>query len=128
MESCWILRARVDKGLRVRRERKKKSVFVTFRESIFSINIGQARGPGNSLEVQWLRLCVPMQRAQVRSLVGELRPHVLRPVSKNRGRHAAGALDPPGPAWLLIFHSTPSWKMECSEKASIRKASVSGND
>ena len=32
--------------------------------------------PGTSLEVQWLRLRLPMQGVQVRSLVGELRSHV----------------------------------------------------
>ena len=32
---------------------------VTFRKRIFSINIGQEMGPGNSLEVQWLRLRGP---------------------------------------------------------------------
>ena len=32
---------------------------------------------GTSLVVQWLRLCLPMQRVWVRSLVRELRSHVL---------------------------------------------------
>ena len=31
---------------------------------------------GTSPAVLWLRLCLPMQGAQVRSLVGELRPHM----------------------------------------------------
>ena len=31
---------------------------------------------GTSLAVQWLRLCSPVQGAQVRSLVGELRTHM----------------------------------------------------
>lgn len=60
MESCWILRARVDKGLQVRKERDKKNcVCVIFGERIFSINIGQEMRPGNPLEVQWLRLRGP---------------------------------------------------------------------
>ena len=32
---------------------------------------------GTSLMVQWLRICLPMQGTRVRSLVGELRPHML---------------------------------------------------
>ena len=34
--------------------------------------------------VQWLRLCLPMQGAQLRSLVGELRSHMLRSVAKKK--------------------------------------------
>ena len=34
------------------------------------------RGLEATLVVQWLRLCLPMQGAQVRSLLGELRPHM----------------------------------------------------
>ena len=34
--------------------------------------------PGTSLVVQWLRICLPMQGTQVRSLVGELRSHMPR--------------------------------------------------
>ena len=30
---------------------------------------------GTSLVGQWLRICLPMQRAQVRALVGGLRSH-----------------------------------------------------
>ena len=33
--------------------------------------------------VQWLRLCLPMQGAQVQSLVSELRSHMLQSVAKN---------------------------------------------
>ena len=33
---------------------------------------------GTSLVVQWLRICLPMQGTWVRSLVGELRSHMLR--------------------------------------------------
>ena len=33
-------------------------------------------GPGTSLVVQWLRLMLPMQRAQVQSMVRELRSHM----------------------------------------------------
>ena len=32
---------------------------------------------GTSLVVQWLRICLAMQGAQVQSLVGELRSHML---------------------------------------------------
>ena len=40
-------------------------------------------GPGNAASItcrteEWLRLCLPMQRAQVQSLVKELRSHVLQ--------------------------------------------------
>ena len=31
---------------------------------------------GTSLVIQWLRLCLPMQRLWVQSLVGELRSHM----------------------------------------------------
>ena len=31
---------------------------------------------GTSLVVQWLRICLPMQGTQVRSLFGELRSHM----------------------------------------------------
>ena len=34
--------------------------------------------PGTSLAVQWLRLHLPMQRVWVRSLIRELRSHMLR--------------------------------------------------
>ena len=34
--------------------------------------------PWISLVVQWLRICLPMQRTQVQSLAGELRSHMLR--------------------------------------------------
>ena len=33
---------------------------------------------GTSLAVQWLRICLPIQRTQVRSLVRELRSHMLQ--------------------------------------------------
>ena len=36
------------------------------------------RGSEASLVVQWLRLCLPMQGAQFRSLLGELRSHMLQ--------------------------------------------------
>ena len=39
---------------------------------------------GTSLAVQWLRLCLPMQRAQVGSLVRELRSHVTCSVAKEK--------------------------------------------
>ena len=32
--------------------------------------------PGTSLVVQWLRIYLAMQQTWVRSLVGELRPHI----------------------------------------------------
>ena len=32
---------------------------------------------GTPLVIQWLRVCLTMQGTRVRSLVGELRPHVL---------------------------------------------------
>ena len=38
---------------------------------------------GTSLEMQWLRLCLPTQRAQVWSLVGELRSHMPWGVAEN---------------------------------------------
>jgi len=38
-------------------------------------------GLGTSLAVQWLRLCLPMQGAQVQFLVMELRSHI--PKSQN---------------------------------------------
>ena len=37
-----------------------------------------------SLAVQWLRLAIPMQGAWVRSLLGELRSHVLQSVAKKK--------------------------------------------
>jgi len=37
---------------------------------------------GNSLVVQWLRLCLPMYGVQVRSLIGDLRSHI--PCSQNQ--------------------------------------------
>ena len=37
------------------------------------------RSVGTSLVIQWLRLHLPMQTEQVRSLVKELKPHVLKP-------------------------------------------------
>ena len=39
---------------------------------------------GTSLEVQWLRPCLPMQGAQVRSLVGELRSHMQSSAAKKK--------------------------------------------
>ena len=33
---------------------------------------------GTSLVAQWLRLCLPVQEVYVRSLFGELRPHMPR--------------------------------------------------
>ena len=41
---------------------------------------------GTSLMVQWLRLRLPMQRAQVGSLVRELRSHVTCSVAKEKKR------------------------------------------
>ena len=35
-------------------------------------DVKKESAPGTSLAVQWLRLCLPMQGVQVRSLVGEL--------------------------------------------------------
>ena len=37
---------------------------------------------GTSLEVQWLRICLPVQGIQVRSLVRDLRSHVLCQATK----------------------------------------------
>ena len=34
------------------------------------------QGPGTSLAVQWLRIYLPVQKAPVHSLVGELRSHM----------------------------------------------------
>ena len=31
---------------------------------------------GTSMEVQWLRICLPMQGTRLESLVGELRSHM----------------------------------------------------
>ena len=40
---------------------------------------------GTFLVVQWLRLCLPKQEVQVRSLVGDLRSHVpYGPPAKNQ--------------------------------------------
>ena len=37
-----------------------------------------------SLVFQWFRLCLPMQKSWVRSLVGELRPHILWSVAQKK--------------------------------------------
>ena len=39
---------------------------------------------GTSLAGQWLRLCLPMQRAQAGSLVRELRSHMTCSVAKGK--------------------------------------------
>ena len=41
-----------------------------------SIKKKEKRKTGNSLVVQWLRICLPMQGTWFRSLVGELRSHM----------------------------------------------------
>ena len=38
---------------------------------------------GTSLVVQWLRLCLPMQKVQVQSLIGDLGSHVSQGATKN---------------------------------------------
>ena len=49
----------------------------------------KCRKHGNSLEVQWLRLCVPMQGAQVQSLVRELRSHTHHMVQPKKEKRLA---------------------------------------
>ena len=36
--------------------------------------------------VQWLRLCLPMQGARIRSLVREMRSHMLYAMTKNKNQ------------------------------------------
>ena len=46
---------------------------------------GQKTHLGTCLVVQWLRLCLPMQRGvKVRSLIGEIRSHILRSAAENQ--------------------------------------------
>ena len=65
-----------------------------FKETERGAQCGWGQGPvyhhqavsytGTSLMVQWLRLCFPMQGAQVQSLVRELRSHMLNHVAKKK--------------------------------------------
>ena len=42
------------------------------------ISVNYKVGVGTSLVVQWLRIFLPMQGTCIRSLIGELRSHMLR--------------------------------------------------
>ena len=66
---------------------------------------------GASLVVQWLRICLPMQGARVRSLVGELDPTCMPKLRVRmlqlRIPHAATKTcrneDPDGRVFLFVF-------------------------
>ena len=47
---------------------------------------------GTSLVVQWLRLCLPVQGVQVRSLVRKLRSHMPLSEKKNNKTHETEAI------------------------------------
>ena len=54
--------------------------------------ISQDAKLGTSLEVQWLRLRLPMQGVGVQSLVGPKIPHALRPKKKKKNKNKAEAI------------------------------------
>ena len=56
-------------------------------ESQMVINTIKKNKEGTSLAVQWLRLHLPVQGVRVRSLVGELRSHMLRGQKKTPKKH-----------------------------------------
>ena len=59
-------------------QEKNKSVYLSHKIFFKKLNKIKSLLIGTSLVVQWLRICLPMQGIQVRSLVGEQRSHVLQ--------------------------------------------------
>ena len=69
--SLWVAEADLEPGTRL----QVPGTHYLDSSDVSSIKIYECR---TSLMVQWLRIHLPMQRTQVQSLVGELRPHVLQ--------------------------------------------------
>ena len=86
-----------------------------FKETERGAQCGWGQGPvyhhqavsytGTSLMVQWLRLCFPMQGAQVQSLVRELRSHMLNHVAKKKKKKGYTGVMKKSFIWLLFFKS-----------------------
>ena len=69
--SLWVAEADLEPGTRL----QVPGTHYLDSSDVSSIKLYECR---TSLMVQWLRIHLPMQRTQVQSLVGELRPHVLQ--------------------------------------------------
>ena len=71
-------------------------------------HFGQDHGPsGISLVLQWLRLCLPMQKTRVWSLIRELRSHMLCGTTKKKNNNTvlAPSLFAWGNLWLTSTNS-----------------------
>ena len=77
LQNCWVQKIWGEhcllKGVAI----KFKSWVLEFLPSLpWYLGMKSIQVIGTSLLVQWLRICRPMQRTQVQSLLGELRSHI----------------------------------------------------
>ena len=65
-------------------KKKKKKMLMVLESQVFCLPFRLPWQFSDFLAVQWLRLCLPMHRAQVPLFVGELRSYMLCGVAKQK--------------------------------------------